>query len=237
MGLFEIPPSYLRDCARFIKAPLAFLQGVDFSGRIEMVRSMKYLGFAFFLTSGLVLFELNLIPEQLIGSLGNSVEKEELVFSYWASVAVFVLAAHVATRILSGQARLRATASGLFRVYSFLFPGTTLVMIILSQIVGRILDVSILVTPPLGVIALEPMVPTTGGLLLLAAWLTAYIYLALFLIASTVWVVRAVQKLSYPRTLAAFALSAMALALSQPPIIFCVRKIFGLFGPLIKAVT
>ena len=234
MEVLEVPTAYAREWIRYLRSPREFVKEVDFAVPGAAKRSAKYLGFAFLVTSAIVLVELRLLPEELTGPVAKSIEKDQLIFSYWISTLVLALLAHAASRLLSGQGRLRTTLAGLFRVYSFLIPTTTLALIALSWLVGRVLGNDWFVTPPLGVLLLEPFDPSTANLLLLAAFLTVYFYLALFFFLSTLWTLHEIHRLSYGRTFVAAGSSVLALLLSQPLILFCVRKVFDPLKPLIK---
>jgi hypothetical protein len=234
MSVFEIPATYGKESVRFFRSPRAFTRGVDFDSPEEAKTSVKYLGFAFLLTSAFVLVELKLIPDELTGRVSISLKKDELIFFYWVSILVFALLTHAACRLLAGQGRLRASLAGLFRTYCFLIPATTLAMIVLSQLVAVVLGTYWLVTPPLRVRGFEPFEPTTGHLLLVAGFMTAYFYLALLFLLCTVWALHEIHRLSYVRTLIAVGVSVGLLSLSQPLIVQGARKVFDLFEPLIK---
>jgi hypothetical protein len=234
MNIFEIPGAYKKDSIQFFKSPRLFLKDLNFEATEEARCSVEYLGFAFLLSSAFVLVELKLIPEELTGPAAASVQKDELIFSYWVSTIVFVLLSHAACRLLSGQGRLRTDLTGLCRVYSFLIPATTLVLIVLGWSIGAVLSTYLVVTPPLGVLLLEPFEPSTNHLLLLAGFLTVYFYLALFFVLCTVGTLHKTHRFTYGRTLVATSSSVVALGLIQPVLTFCVRRFFDIFEPLIK---
>ena len=232
--MLEFLPAFANEWIRFLRSPRAFVNQMDLAVPEAAKLSAKYLGFAFLLTSAIVLVELRLLPQELTGPVAKAIQKDQLIFSYWISTLVFVLLAHVASRALSGQGRLRTTLAGLFRVYSFLIPATTLALIALSLIQGLVIGNAWFVTPPLGVLLLEPLDPSTAHLLFFAAFFTVYFYLALFFLLCTLWTLHDIHRFSYGRTLVAAGLSLLALLLCQPLIVFCVRKVFDPLEPLIK---
>lgn len=232
--MLELPPAYAREWIRYLRSPQIFVKEVDLAAPEAAKLSAKYLGFAFLLTSAIVLVELRLLPEELTGPVAKAIQKDQLIFSYWLSTLVFVLLAHVASKSLSGQGLLRTTLAGLFRVYSFLIPATTLTLIALSLIQGLVIGNAWFVTPPLGVLLLEPLDPSTAHLLFFAAFFTVYFYLALFFFLCTLWTLHEIHRFSYVRTLVAASSSLLVLLLCQPLIVFCVRKVFDPLEPLIK---
>ena len=232
--MFEGLADYRRDAIRFFRSPRIFSTDVDFDTSGEAKTSRKYLGFAFLFTSALVVIELKLIPEELTGSAATLVKKDEVIFSYWILILVFALLLHSGCRLLSGRGSFRATRVGLFRTYSFLIPATTLGLIIMSVVVDVLLGTYWLVTPPLGVIGLEPFEPTTAHILLMAGFTTIYFYMGLFFSLCTLWTLHGIHKISYPRIVIAVGVSLTLLVLIQPLIVQVTRPLFDLFEPLFK---
>ncbi|PYQ31964.1 MAG: hypothetical protein DMF56_02375 [Acidobacteria bacterium] len=233
MGILDTAASFGKEAWRFFRSPRISIAEFDAQGKGQGKLSLIYMAFAFILTSAFVLIELRLIPETVTGSSTRAIKKDELIFTYWILILLFVAFLHAGCRLLSGRATLRATFTASLRIYAFLVPGTTLLMIFLSQLVASAISTYWLVIPPLGVVGFKPFVPTTGNLLIVAGFVTAYFYLALFFLMCTVWALHATHKLSYLRTCLAAAASIGALLLVKPFVIGAGRRLYEVFEPLI----
>jgi hypothetical protein len=232
-GILDTALSFGKDAWTFLRSPRVFINQFDAQGKGQGKLSVSYMTFGFILTSAFVLVELRVIPETMTGSSTRSLKKDELIFTYWILILLFVIFLHAGCRLFSGRATFRATLVAILRIYGFLIPGSTLLLIILSQFAASAISTCWLVIPPLQVVGLKPFVPTTGNLLIAAGFVTAYFYLALFFLICTVWALRATHKLSYLRTCLAAATSISALLLVEPLVIGAGRRIYEVFEPLL----